>query len=137
MLGDAIANLLGQVITRVWPDPAQKAAAAQALAELQQQGEFKQIDAALALAKQQTDIDLAEAQSADPFASRWRPFIGWVCGLAFAWNFIGLSIARFVMAALGHTFDFAPADMSEMMPVLLGMLGLGGLRTMEKLQGKA
>jgi hypothetical protein len=137
VIGDLIAGLLGKVLDRAWPDPAQKAAAAQAIAELQQAGEFKQIDAQLAAIKMQTDINAVEAASSDPFTSRWRPFIGWVCGAGFAWNFIGLPVARLLCDVFGHPLAIAPADMSEMLPVLLGMLGLGGMRTFEKVAGKA
>lgn len=137
MIGDAIAEVVGKVIDRAWPDPAQKAAAAQALAQMQQAGEFKAIDAQLAAMKLQTDINAVEASSADPFTSRWRPFIGWVCGVGFGWNFIGLPVTRVVCDLMGHPMAIAPADMAEMMPILLGMLGLGGLRTFEKVAGKA
>jgi hypothetical protein len=137
MIADLIVGLVGSVIEKVWPDPAQKAAAALAIAELQQKGELAELDAQLRLALAQVQVNDSEAKSGDPFASRWRPFIGWVCGFAFAWNFIGLSVARFVMQATGHPFEFAPADMGEMMPVLLGMLGLGGMRTFEKVAGAA
>ena len=136
MIGDLIAGLLGKVLDRVWPDPAQRAAAAQAIAELQQAGEFKQIDAQLAAMKMQADTNVVEAGSDDPFVSRWRPFIGWVCGAAFAWNFCGLPVARLLCDIVGQPLTVAPADMSEMMPILLGMLGLGGLRTFEKVSKK-
>ena len=131
MIGDIVAGLLGKVLDRVFPDPAQSAAAAQALAELTQAGEFKRLDLALA----QLKVAEAEASSSDPFVSRWRPFIGWTCGVGFGWNFIGLPIAKVICELSGHPIAMSPADMSEMMPVLLGMLGLGGLRTMEKLKG--
>jgi hypothetical protein len=134
MMGDLIAGLFGKVIDRVWPDPAQKAAAAQAIAELQQAGEFKQIDAELEARRQQAEILAKDAGSDDPFQARWRPFIGWVCGAAFAWNFIGLPVARLLCDMAGHPLSIGPADMSEMMPILLGMLGLGGLRTFEKIR---
>lgn len=137
MIGDLIAGLLGKVLDRAWPDPAAKAAAAQAIAELQQAGEFKRLDVELAQLQMQADINKVEAASGDPFASRWRPFIGWTCGAAFGWNFIGLPVARLLCDVLGHPIAIAPADMSEMMPILLGMLGLGGMRTVEKVAGKA
>jgi len=71
------------------------------------------------------------------FVSGWRPFIGWVCGAACAWNWIGLKIALFAAAYFEHSLNLAPADLSEMTPVLMGMLGIGGLRTIEKLNGVA
>lgn len=136
MIGDLIAGLLGKVLDRAWPDPAAKAAAAQAIAELQQAGEFKRLDVELAQLQMQADINKAEAASGDPFASRWRPFIGWVCGVGFAWNFIGLPVARLLCDIAGQPIAITPADMTEMMPVLLGLLGLGGLRTYEKIARK-
>lgn len=136
MIGDLIAGLLGKVLDRAWPDPAAKAAAAQAIAELQQAGEFKRLDVELAQLQMQADINKAEAASGDPFASRWRPFIGWVCGVGFAWNFIGLPVARLLCDIAGQPIAITPADMTEMMPVLLGLLGLGGLRTYEKVAKK-
>lgn len=137
MIGDLIAGLLKEVITRVWPDPAQQAQASLALAQLEQAGRFKQLDVDLALAQGQMDINKAEASSGDPFASRWRPFIGWVCGVAFAWNWIGLPVASFACELLAHPVLLRGADMSEMMPVLLGMLGLGALRSFDKAKGVA
>ena len=137
MIADAIAGLLGSIISRVWPDPAQKAAAALAIAQMQQAGEFKALDAQLSIALAQAATNTAEASSGDPFASRWRPFIGWVCGAAFAWNFALLPAAMFFCAVAGVQIELKPADMGEMMPVLLGMLGLGGLRTAERLKGVA
>ena len=137
MIGDLIAGLVGKVLDRVWPDPAQKAAIALELSKMQQAGEFKELDAAVQLAQMQATVNAAEASSGDPFASRWRPFIGWVCGLAFGWNWIGLPIARLACELAGHPVVLSPADMSEMMPVLLGMLGLGALRSYDKTKGTA
>ena len=116
----------GQVISRIWPDPADQAKAQLALLELAQRGELAQLE-----------VNKVEAASSSLFISGGRPFIVWVCGMAFAWNWIGLPVARFGAAYFGHPLDIAPADMSEMMPVLLGLLGLGGLRTLEKVRGVA
>lgn len=71
------------------------------------------------------------------FVTGWRPFIGWVCGLACAWNWIGLPLARLVAALLGHPVALGPADLADMWPLLLGLLGLGTLRTAEKIRGVA
>lgn len=99
--------------------------------------EKAQLAASLALIQSQTDTNKEEAKSPSIFVSGWRPFIGWVCGAACAWNWIGLPIALFVAAYLGKQLTLRPADISEMMPILLGMLGLGGLRTMERINGVA
>ena len=68
------------------------------------------------------------------YAAGWRPFIGWVCGVACAWNWLGLSVAQFALTAAGHPVAMPAADLSQMWPLLLAMLGLGGLRTVEKLK---
>jgi hypothetical protein len=99
--------------------------------------EKQQIAFTLAVIQTQTDTNKVEAQNPSVFVSGWRPFIGWVCGAACAWNWIGLPIALFISAYLGKQLNLKPADISEMMPVLLGMLGLGGLRTVEKINGVA
>ena len=125
-------KLVNGVIDRVIPDPAQAAAAKLAVEKLHQDGDLAKMDAIVALTKAQTDINLADANSKDKFQSRWRPFIGWVCGAAFAFSFVlsPLLVGLHVMPSL-------PAvDMATMMPVLLGMLGLGGMRTFEKVKDK-
>ncbi len=126
----ALLDIGGKVIDRVWPDPVQAATAKLELIKLQQSGE-------LAAMAGQLDINKVEAGNASVFVSGWRPFIGWVCGAACAWNWIGLKIALFVAAFFGHPLTLASADLSEMMPVLMGMLGIGTLRTIEKLNGVA
>lgn len=126
----ALLDIGGKVIDRIWPDPTQAAAAKLELIKLQQNGE-------LAAMAGQLEINKVEAGSTSLFVSGWRPFIGWVCGSACAWNWIGLKVALFVAAYIGHPLNLASADLSEMMPVLLGMLGIGGLRTIEKINGVA
>jgi hypothetical protein len=85
----------------------------------------------------QMKINEIEAGNASLFVSGWRPAIGWVCGAACAWNWIGLPIVKVGLGLLAIKLELAPANLTEMMPILLGMLGLGGLRTLEKVQGVA
>ncbi len=108
------------IIDRIWPDKSEE--------------ERQRLAGILALLQGQLQINQAEATNPSRFVSGWRPFIGWVCGAACAWNWIGLPVARVVAAYLGHPIELAPADLSEMMPVLMGMLGLGALRSYEKVQ---
>ena len=82
----------------------------------------------------QLEINKVEAASRSVFVSGWRPFIGWSCGAAMALNFIVFPLASFVLAQTGHLVELPTLDMSEMMPVLMGLLGLGGLRTVEKIK---
>lgn len=83
----------------------------------------------------QLDIDKQEAASNSVFVSGWRPWIGWVSGMAFAWAFVLQPLGTFVLASFHHPVVLPTLDLSQMMPVLLGMLGLGAMRTYEKVQG--
>jgi len=131
----ALLDIGSRVIDRLWPDPTQAAAAKLELFKLQQSGELAVLAAETDLANGQIVVNDKEAQNPSLFVSGWRPFIGWVCGSACAWNWLGLKVALFIAALYGHDIKLAPADVEEMLPVLLGMLGLGGLRTFEKIQG--
>lgn len=102
------AKDISQAITGKDPEQAQK------LLELSAQA-----------TKAQTDINLAEAQNVNLFVSGWRPFIGWLCGLALGIQFIYMPI-------------FTPEsryDFSELISLVIAMLGVGALRTYEKTQG--
>lgn len=123
------------IINKFIPDPAAKAAAAYQMAQLQQQTEFKELDAQIATINSQTDTNKAEASNSSIFVAGWRPFIGWICGTGLGWNFAGLPVVSFFATLFGHPVNVQPADLSEMMPLLIGMLGLGGMRTFEKVNG--
>tara|TARA_R100000655_G_scaffold106053_1_gene154917 strand:- start:261 stop:674 length:414 start_codon:yes stop_codon:yes gene_type:complete len=88
------------------------------------------------LAQGQLEINKAEAQSRNIFVAGWRPFIGWTCGLAMFWHFVGVPITLFFVGWFAVEIPELPQfDMNSLMTVLLGMLGLGGLRTFEKTKG--
>jgi hypothetical protein len=87
------------------------------------------------LAKGQLEINKAEAQSRNVFIAGWRPFIGWTCGVAMAYNYVIHPILIFTLAQFNYLVAIPALDLSEMMPVLMGMLGLGGLRSFEKYKG--
>ena len=84
----------------------------------------------------QIEVNKIEAASPDFFKSAWRPFIGWVCGVAFAYHFVLQPIIIFVVALFGAEIPALPEfDMASLMTVLGGLLGLGSLRTYEKSKG--
>jgi hypothetical protein len=88
------------------------------------------------LAKGQLEINKAEASHRSIFVSGWRPFVGWTCGFALCYHFILAPLILFGVGISGHTVPPLPAfDMGSLMTVLMGMLGLGGLRTFEKTKG--
>lgn len=118
-----VAELASGLIDRFFPNKTEQ--------------EKQQMAAAVMIIQGQLDVNKEEAKNPSVFVSGWRPFIGWVCGSACAWNWIGLPVAVFLAKVLGYTVELHPADLMEMMPILMGMLGLGGLRTVEKIQGVA
>ncbi len=78
-------------------------------------------------AKAQLEVNKVEAAHKSLFVAGWRPFIGWVCGVAMASNFL-------LMPYLVAFIDVQPLDLTVMMPVLMGMLGLGTMRSVEKVK---
>lgn len=118
-----VAGVVGNVIDRIWPNKTEQ--------------ERAEMQAAVMMVQGQLDTNKAEAASSSVFVAGWRPFIGWVCGSACAWNWIGLPIAKAGLMLAGYKLDLAPADLTEMLPILMGMLGLGALRTTEKIKGVA
>jgi hypothetical protein len=87
----------------------------------------------------QAEINKVEAAHRSIWVAGWRPFIGWVCGAALAWNYIVHPLAVWLLLAFGDGTVLAPPQLSlgALMPVVLGLLGLGTLRTVEKSLGKA
>lgn len=124
-----IQALIGPVTTlldKFIPDADEKAKIAHELATM---GEKHAQELALA----QIEVNKAEAASGSIFKGGWRPAVGWVCASAFAYHFVLQPILIFVVALTGTQLPTLPEfDMSTLLPVLGGMLGIGGLRTYEK-----
>ena len=87
----------------------------------------------------QAEINKVEASHRSIFVSGWRPSIGWVCSAALAWNYIVHPLFSWATVAFMEAPPIPPPTLSlgELMPVLMGLLGLGALRTVEKGMGKS
>lgn len=131
-LGPALTQILGSVIQN--PVDALRAAQ-EIIARLQAKQD--EIDRMLIEAvKAQSEVNKVEAQSPSLFVAGWRPFIGWVCGVGAAYAFIvqpGITVA--LWAWHGASGPAPVPDMSQLMAMLGGMLGFGGLRTYERVVG--
>lgn len=115
-----IADLAKDVIDKIFPDKTE-----------QERAQMAQV---MTIVQGQIDTNKAEAANPNMFVAGWRPFIGWVCGTGFA--VVALSpLLEWVAALAGHPVKFPAPDMGVMMPLLCGMLGLGGMRTYEKTSG--
>ena len=89
----AVADLAGTVINKIWPDKSEQ--------------EKQQLAAAVMVVQGQIDINKAEAANPSVLVSGWRPFIGWVCGVACAWNWIGLPVVKVVAVVVGSPIALA------------------------------
>ena len=122
-IDDAIAAGL-QIINKFIPDPGQKQAAEDAL-----RNSLKDWDG------QQNQVNAAEAASSSMFVAGWRPAIGWVCASALAFQYLVRPLVSTVLA-FAHRPDIILPTMDETLwQLMFGMLGMGGLRTFEKLKG--
>jgi len=124
-IGDAVAAGI-KVLDKFIPDPEAKAKAEKELR-----------DSLQAWDAQQNATNQVEAAHRTVFVAGWRPYIGWVCGAAFTYHFVLQPVLVFGFAAAGHPVALPVFDMSVLTTVLMGMLGLGGLRTYEKIKGTA
>jgi|TARA_B100002019_G_scaffold168356_1_gene145608 hypothetical protein len=127
MLKDLIApvtNLLDKFIE----DKDQKNALAHEIATMAQKHAQEN-------AKAQIEVNKTEAGHKSLFVSGWRPAVGWVCCIGMASNFLVIPMANFALALAQSPVVVPVLQLSEMMPVLLGMLGLGGMRSAEKFKG--
>jgi hypothetical protein len=129
-----LAGPIFSVINKLIPDP-DKAREIQAEIEKALIAKQAEVDKAIAeAARAQTEINLKEAESPSLFVSGWRPFIGWVCGVGCLYSFILQPMLSWGSMWFGGA-ELPKLDVSQLMPLILGMLGLGTLRTVEKVQG--
>ena len=123
-----VKELIGPVtglLDKFIEDKDQKNALAHEIATLAQKEAHK--NAAL-----QLEVNKTEAAHKNLFVAGWRPFIGWTCGLGMFGNFITIPFANFVLALLSYEIVIPLVPLETMMPVLMGMLGLGAMRSFEK-----
>jgi hypothetical protein len=129
----ALIPLVGKVIDNILPDPAVAADAKLKLLELQQKGQLAELDADLRVALGQMEINKVEAASTNWFVAGWRPFVGWACGASFAYAALLEPLMRFGATVwFDYRGTFPVIDTNLTMQILVGLLGLGGLRSFEK-----
>ena len=126
----ALLPALGTLIDRLIPD---RAAAEKAKAEMEQQ----LVTAANAAAMAQVEVNKVEAAHSSVFVAGWRPSIGWVCAAGLAWAFVLAPIASWALVVLGIRAELPAIHTDYLLELVLAMLGIGGLRTFEKLRGVA
>ncbi len=126
----ALLPALGTLIDRLIPD---RAAAEKAKAEMEAELIRASNEAALA----QVEVNKIEAGHSSVFVAGWRPSIGWVCAAGLAWAFVVAPVASWALLVLGVKAELPAIEFDHLFELVLAMLGIGGLRTFEKLRGVA
>jgi hypothetical protein len=131
----SLADLVGKVVDRVWPDATRAQEIKLELFKAEQAGALQELTNAWDNAKAQLEVNRAEASTGSLFIAGWRPFVGWVCGFAMVYKYILEPMLIFGFAAAGKPVTLPPFDFTTMVSVLMGMLGLGAMRSYEKVKG--
>lgn len=129
----AVFDGITTIVNKIWPDASEEQ-------KTRLQIELAQLQASTDLAKGQLAINQVEASNANLFVAGWRPLVGWCCGLALAYNFIIQPFIIFILIACGSKFDYHTLpvlDTAQLNNILLGMLGMGLMRSAEKFKGVA
>ena len=127
----AVLPSVMEVAGRFLPEDKEKRAAAEREIQAKLTDSLAQVDLA------QLGMNKVEAAHRSMFVAGWRPFIGWTCGVALMYTYVLQPILVFGLAQAGYLVELPKMDLGELMPVLMGMLGLGGLRSWEKVKGVA
>lgn len=135
LAGSSFTDGIAKIVSLFKVDPNLAAQHAADLAKIQTDYETAVLNAASQQAIAQAATNTAEAGSKNFFVAGWRPWIGWVCGAGLATQFIIGPFATWIASLAKHPIQFPSLDMGTLLTLLLGMLGLGGMRTYEKVQG--
>lgn len=131
ILFEPVVELVNKVVDRLVPDKEAAEKQKREMLSVLQTQEFQ-------LVLEQIKVNAAEASSGSPYASGWRPTIGYICGFALLYSSIIEPLARFIATVVFHyTGEFPVIDTSITMQILIGMLGLGAMRSYDKTKGVA
>lgn len=130
MLLTPILSIVNVLIDRLVPNKTKAQEIRDKLSEMAASGELEALTA-------QIDLNKQEAGHRTVFVAGWRPFIGWVCGASLAYQYIGRPIIIYISAARGIDYTFVPSLDDNLWQLMTGMLGLGTLRTFEKINKAA
>lgn len=126
-----------KLIDSIFPNQADRDRAKLELLKQQQEGAWRETEVELKLALGQLEVNKAEASSLDNFRAGWRPAVGWVCAFGLGYQFLIRPLATFALAFNGIDVPMPSLEMETLMTLLFGLLGLGTLRTVEKVKGPA
>lgn len=127
---ELLVGPISALLARIVPDKSERDKLAHEIATMAERQAHDQVMA-------QIEVNRTEAAHNSLYVAGWRPFIGWSCGIAMAFNYVGVPLVETFSVLYGTPLALNPLDLEVMMPVLLGMLGLGGMRSYEKRNGVA
>tara|TARA_R110000868_G_C10969754_1_gene769598 strand:- start:4855 stop:5322 length:468 start_codon:yes stop_codon:yes gene_type:complete len=133
----AVAALATEILKRVVDDPAAQDAMAIRLAELEHSGVLAQLAQDTGVMQAQAATNTAEAASASLFVAGWRPAVGWICAVGLGVQYGLAPVLTWLVTLAGRPVAFPQLNMSDLFPLLFGMLGIGVMRSWEKTQGVA
>lgn len=128
----SVVDIGRDILGRIFPDPAQRAAAELELLKAQQEGAFREMDAELQRSLAQTNINAVEAVNVSLFVAGWRPAVGWIGAAALAYHYLARPLVPWACAATGHPVPDMPGLDGGLLELVSLMLGLGGLRSLDK-----
>ena len=128
----SIFDFGSKVIDKIFPNKDDALKAKVALSELQQKGELAELDADLKIAIAQAGTNTEEAKNTSLFVSGWRPAVGWVCVFSLGYNYIFMPFFTYCTTWWFKAPAMPALDTGELTTILIGMLGLGIMRTVEK-----
>jgi hypothetical protein len=133
----SLIPIIGSVLDKIIPNAAEREKAKLEIELKLAENETELLKLFSEIDKSQIEVNQEEAKSTSLFVSGWRPFIGWVSGIGVAWAFVFKPLADWILAASGSTIITPTLNTGELMSLLLGLLGMGALRSFEKVKGVA
>jgi hypothetical protein len=129
----SVFDFAGKVIDKIFPNKDDAEKAKLELFKMQQAGELAELNASLQTALAQVNTNTEEAKNASIFVAGWRPFVGWICGFSLFYNYIFMPFYAYNANWISVSAPIMPAlDSGELTTILLGMLGLGAMRSYDK-----
>ena len=116
---DVVGSIIGKVADRIDDFTFDKQEKAELIAEIN---------------KAQLEVNKVEAGHTSMFVAGWRPFVGWTCGIALCYHFVLQPFLVFLCYSFGYQVELPVFNMQTLTTILMGMLGLGGLRSFEKVK---
>ena len=126
---------IAKIIDKLIPDKEAASKAKLELIRLEQEGELAELSAMVEMNKAQAEVNKQEAAHKSLFVAGWRPALGWTCAIGIFWQFVGHPLASFGLSLADVQAELPSINTESLFELVLAMLGMGGLRTYEKLKG--